>query len=121
MERDILLLSCGIRLETFCLVSIAQILMVGLSSAAWFTSGEAWDSAFPSLLFTGLSGACKCCCRRQDGALPGKLIWGKHTWADSRQCNILAYVQPVKAVMLTLCSLKILFLAIFCISLARNL
>lgn len=59
--------------------------------------------------------------KTEDGALPGKLIWGKHTWADSRQCNILAYVQPAKAVMLTLCSLKILFLAIFYISLARNL
>lgn len=109
VERDALLLSCWILLEIFCLVSIASTLLVCLSSAAWFTSGEAGiQHSLPFWLqhSVGLANAA--------GVDWG---WGStwktqlgHTYpGSSRQCNILAHTQPAKAVMLILCSLERLF------------
>lgn len=48
------------------------------SPAAWFTSGEDWDSVFPSLLVAGLSGACKCCWINSGWGSTWKLSWA-HT------------------------------------------
>lgn len=123
VERDPLLLSCWIWLEIFCLVSIAQILVVRLSSAAWFTSGEAWDSAFPSLLVMGLSGAWKSCWSRLRMGQYLEHSAGAHTPGQTQgNATFLPTCSQPKLLRWFCAPWKAFFLAIFfCISLARNL
>lgn len=87
--------------------------MVCLSSAAWFTSGEAWDSVFPSFLVTGFSGACKCCWSKlrigqylQNSAgvhTPGQLKAVQHPCLHTaRQSCYVDFVLPGKTFLLAI-------------------